>query len=86
MYGLSRSDYEDEQEEIELSPEMMQSWETYCALGTQWRVSESGPYGFDYNVLPFLFRVYNVSDEEACLNDIRVMEQYTLRIIKEQNK
>ncbi|QJT70543.1 UNVERIFIED_ASMBLY: hypothetical protein SD1_14 [Shigella phage 2019SD1] len=35
---------------------MMQSWDIFCAMQTQWRCSGGGAYGFDYNVLPMLLR------------------------------
>lgn len=50
-------------------------------MQTQWRSSGSGAYGFDYNVLPMLFRIYKIDDEEMALNDVRVMEGLALQII-----
>jgi hypothetical protein len=60
---------------------MHQSWEIFCALQTQWRVSAGGAYGFDYNVLPMLFEIYKIDDKEMALNDLRIMEQKALEMM-----
>ncbi|URC25558.1 hypothetical protein [Escherichia phage EC167] len=60
---------------------MMQSWDIFCAMQTQWRCSGGGAYGFDYNVLPMLFEIYKVEDREMALNDLRVMEQKALEMM-----
>ena len=33
-------------------------------MQTQWRSAGAGAYGLDYNVLPMLFRIYKIDDEE----------------------
>lgn len=60
---------------------MMQSWDLFCAMQTQWRSSGVGVCGFDYNVLPMLFKIYKIEDEEMALNDLRIMEQKALEMI-----
>ena len=67
-----------------LSEDLMQSWDIFCAMQTQWRVSAGGAYGFDYNVLPMLFEIYKVEDREMTLNDIRVMESKALEMMQSQ--
>lgn len=49
------------------------------AMQTQWRTAGAGAYGLDYNVLPMLFRIYKVDDEESTLNDIRILEGESLK-------
>lgn len=79
---MKRSDYEGEDaEEIIFDESMMQSWDVYCAMATQWRVGMNGATGLDYNVLTFLFRVYNVTEEEMVLNDIRILEAKALEMM-----
>lgn len=53
----------------------------FCAMQTQWRSAGAGVYGLDYNVLPMLFRVYKIDDEETTLNDLRVMEAKAIEMI-----
>lgn len=60
---------------------MMQSWDIFCAMQTQWRSAGGGAYGFDYNVLPMLFDIYKVEDREMALNDLRIMESKALEMI-----
>lgn len=76
---MKRSDYEgDEPEELYFDETMMQSWDVYCAMSTQWRVGACGVTGLDYNCLPFLFKVYKIDDDEMVLNDIRILEAKAL--------
>lgn len=65
---------------------MYQSWDVFCAMGTQWRSAGAGAYGLDYNVLPTLFRIYKITDEETALNDVRVMEQKALEMMALNSK
>lgn len=82
-YGLTREDYENQDPEILLfDASMYQSWEVFCAMQTQWRSAGAGAYGLDYNVLPMLFRIYKIDDEEMALNDIRVMEGEALKALR----
>lgn len=84
---MSRADYEGEEPpEIIFDESQMQSWDIFCALQTQWRCSAGGVYGFDYNVLPMLFKIYKIEDEEMALNDLRVMESKALEMIHANNK
>ncbi|UWI82944.1 putative tape measure chaperone [Pseudomonas phage Motto] len=55
-------------------------------MGTQWRSAGMGAYGLDYNVLPMLFRIYKIDDEEAALNDLRIMESKALEMMQANNK
>lgn len=48
-------------------------------MQTQWRSAGAGAYGLDYNVLPMLFRIYKIDNEEMALNDVRVMEAEALK-------
>lgn len=74
--GFTREDFaDDEPETVIFDEEMSQAWEVYAAMATQWRVSPSGmPYGLDYNVLPMMFKIYKIEDEELCLGDVRILE------------
>lgn len=85
--GLTRADYDGEDPpEVIFDESMMQSWDIFCAMGTQWRSAGAGAYGFDYNVLPMLFRIYKIDDEEMALNDLRIMEQKALEMMQANNK
>lgn len=84
---MTRADYEGEEPpEIIFDECMMQSWDLFCAMQTQWRSSGAGAYGFDYNVLPMLFRIYKIDDEEMALNDLRIMESKALEMMHADKK
>ena len=53
---------------------------------TQWRSSGAGAYGLDYNVLPMMFKIYKIDDEELALQDVRIMEAKALEMIALNNK
>ena len=82
--GLRRSDFEAETN-IEIWPDNFLSVQIFEALGTQWRVGNSGAVGIDYNVLPFTFKMYEIPriqwpDIFQC---VRIMESEALRAMRE---
>lgn len=84
---MRRSDYEDQDAiEIIFDEGMMQSWDVFSSMQTQWRSSGMGAYGLDYNVLPMMFRIYKIDDEEAALNDIRILELRAIEIMRKQQQ
>lgn len=53
----------------------------------QWRVSMGGPYALDYNVLPMMFDMFNVTDKDErieVMDAIQVIENGALRILAER--
>lgn len=63
---------------------MSKAWDVFCAMSTQWRSAGAGAYGLDYNVLPMMFRIYKIDDEEMAMNDVRVMEHCALEIMNKK--
>lgn len=49
---------------------------------TQWRVGMSGPYGLDYNVLPFALRACGIprADWPDTFDGVRVAESVALEM------
>lgn len=41
---------------------------------TQWRTTMGGVTGLDYGAIAWLFRLYEVKDQRAVLEDLQVME------------
>ena len=82
--GMKRSDYDQDAEEVIFDDGMMNSWDVFASMLTQWRTNGSSVYGLDYNVLPILFRVYKIDDEEMCFNDVRILEQAALAIMNKK--
>ena len=48
-------------------------------MRTQWRVGFGGAYGLDYNALPVVMDLQNVTDREWVFEGLRVMEDEALR-------
>lgn len=46
-------------------------WHRVC---TQWRTSMNGAIGIDYNVLQWLFQLYEVKEPRQLLEDLQTME------------
>lgn len=46
-------------------------WSRVC---TQWRTSMAGAIGLDYNVLQWVFSLYEVKKPRELLEDLQVME------------
>lgn len=65
---------------------MIKSWNVFTSMLTQWRSSGVGAYGLDYNVLPMMFKIYKIEDEELALQDVRTMEAKALEMIAQHNK
>lgn len=70
--------------EFILDDQMMDSWDIWCAMATQWRMGMNGATGLDYNALPFLMDTYKISDREATLNDVRIMEAHMMALLREK--
>ncbi|AEQ39213.1 hypothetical protein [Enterobacter phage F20] len=85
-YGLRRSDYEADLEEIHFDEETAQSWQLFQAMQTQWRIGMNGPTGLDYNTLPMLFELYKIDNREAALIDLQILEGAYLKEIYKKSK
>lgn len=80
--GLSRDDFDDDEvEEIFVTQDMLDSWNIFMAMQTQWRSAGSGAYGLDYNVLPMMFDIYKIENRELALDDLRLLEAKALEIM-----
>ncbi|MBU3257674.1 DUF1799 domain-containing protein [Klebsiella pneumoniae] len=82
-YGLRRSDYEADLEEIFFDEQTAQSWQLFQVMQTQWRIGMNGPTGLDYNTLPMFFELYKIDNREAALLDLQILEgEYLKQIYK----
>ncbi|MEG0209049.1 MULTISPECIES: DUF1799 domain-containing protein [Gammaproteobacteria] len=82
---MTQEDYDNEEPEVvDFDYSMGKAWDVFLAMGTQWRSSGAGAYGLDYNVLPMMFRIYKIDDEELALSDIRVLESRALSIMSKR--
>ena len=65
---------------VEVWPDNESSVRVFMALATQWRTGAAGATGFDYNVLPELWRRLKVplADRDDVFDDLRLMEMAAL--------
>ena len=76
----------------ELEPEpdfevLEENWESvqmFLRCQTQWRTTMSGVLGLDYGALAWLFRLYEVTDQRAVLEDLQVMESAAMLVMNER--
>ncbi len=66
---------------VEVWPENAHAVRVFHDMGTQWRVSQNGPYGLDYSVIPFILRTSQVPRAEwpDVMDAIRLMEGVALQ-------
>ena len=70
---------------VDVWPEHTAALRLFMRCGTQWRTSMAGYVGLDYNVVLSLMDRMRLDDEahEQLLDDVRVMEDEALRVIRE---
>lgn len=64
-------------------PDNWLAFEVFASMQTQLRMGMAGPIGFDYSVLPFVFKMRGVkkSDRPEMFELLRVMESEALAVI-----
>ncbi|MCW7764313.1 DUF1799 domain-containing protein [Photorhabdus luminescens] len=72
-------------DDVEVWPDVWDSFLTFQAMSTQWRVGATGATGLDYNVLHSVMDLIGVNDRATVFNDIRVMEREALMIMHSEN-
>lgn len=74
------------EEIIELWPDCWPSFVLFEGMSTQWRVGMSGAVGLDYNTLPLVAKMLDITDEQMPLafNDLRLMEAEVLKKMAEE--
>lgn len=83
LYGGEESDY---LPVIELHAEIIESYNLFGDLETQWRVSAAGSLtGLDYSAVPFVMDAHGITEKRYTLRDLRVLEAAALRVINNRN-
>jgi len=67
--------------QFEVHPENWATVEMFLRLQTQWRSTMSGVIGLDYSAAQWLFRLYEVQDQRALLEDLQTMEVAAMQVI-----
>jgi hypothetical protein len=55
--------------------------EMFLRCQTQWRTTMNGVLGLDYGAVAWLFRLYEVEDQRALLEDLQVMEGAAMMVL-----
>jgi hypothetical protein len=67
--------------QFEVHPDNWATVEMFLRLETQWRSTMSGVIGLDYSAAQWLFRLYEVQDQRALLEDLQTMEVAAMQVI-----
>jgi len=70
--------------DFEVLEENWQSVQMFLRCQTQWRTTMGGVLGLDYGALAWLFRLYEVKDQRAVLEDLQVMESAAMLVMNER--
>ena len=73
-------------EDFEAWPDNWPAVEMFLRCQTQWRTTMSGVCGLDYSAVEWLFRLYEVKDQQAVLQDLQIMEAAALKILNKGGK
>ncbi|MCP9269844.1 DUF1799 domain-containing protein [Xenorhabdus sp. XENO-1] len=67
--------------DVEVWPDVCDSYQTFSAMRTQWRVGMNGATGLDYTPLNQVMDYLSIKDRATVFNDIRVMEVKALELM-----
>lgn len=74
------------EEHFEVWEENWPAVEMFLRCQTQWRTTMSGVCGLDYTAVQWLFKLYEVKDQPAVLEDLQIMESVAMKILNKENK
>ncbi len=66
--------------DFEVWEENWPALEMWLRVCTQWRVGMNGPVGLDYNVLQWMFQLYEIRNPKELLDDLQIMETAALNL------
>ncbi|SQI39270.1 Uncharacterised protein [Providencia alcalifaciens] len=70
-------------DDVEVVPDVWESYLVFSAMSTQWRVGMNGATGLDYSVIPNVLELLNIKNKATIFDDLRVMELKALELINE---
>ena len=57
----------------------------FLRVQTQWRTTMNGVIGLDYAAVRWLFKLYDVEEPRALLEDLQVMEGAAMMTLNQRN-
>ena len=73
-----------EHPDFEVWPSNWPAVEMFMRCLTQWRTTMAGVCGVDYSAVQWLFRLYEVQEPAAVLEDLQVMEAAAMKLINKE--
>jgi hypothetical protein len=68
-------------DDVEVVPDVWESYLVFSAMSTQWRVGMNGATGLDYSVISNVLDLLNIKSKATIFDDLRVMELKALELI-----
>ncbi|MTC55225.1 MULTISPECIES: DUF1799 domain-containing protein [Providencia] len=68
-------------DDVEVVPDVWESYLVFSAMSTQWRVGMNGITGLDYNSLNQVMDLLNIKDRATVFSDLRIMEVKALEVM-----
>lgn len=68
-------------DDVEVVPDVWESYLVFSAMSTQWRVGMNGATGLDYSVIPNVLELLNIKNKAAVFDDLRIMEIKALELM-----
>jgi hypothetical protein len=72
-------------EDFGIWPENWSVVEMFLRVQTQWRTTMSGVIGLDYAAVRWLFKLYDVEEPRALLEDLQVMEAAAMVVLNQRS-
>ena len=73
------------EEDFGILPENWPVVEMFLRVQTQWRTTMNGVIGLDYAAVRWLFKLYDVEEPRALLEDLQVMEGAAMMTLNQRN-
>ncbi|WP_272521087.1 DUF1799 domain-containing protein [Providencia sp. PROV202] len=71
-------------DDVEVVPDVWESYLVFSAMSTQWRVGMNGATGLDYSVIPNVLELLNIKNKATVFDDLRIMEIKALELMNKR--
>nr|WP_265498852.1 DUF1799 domain-containing protein [Providencia rustigianii] len=71
-------------DDVEIVPDVWESYLAFSAMSTQWRVGMNGATGLDYSVISNVLELLNIKNKVTVFDDLRVMELKALELMNKK--
>ncbi|CAG9416416.1 DUF1799 domain-containing protein [Providencia alcalifaciens] len=71
-------------DDIEVLPDVWDSYQAFSAMSTQWRIGMNGATGLDYGAIHHVMKLLNIKNETTVFDDLRIMEIKALELMNKK--